>query len=205
MSLLLLTQYNMNTIEKANQNTITNLTSNIDALEINNIYLRETITSLNQNISTLENTIFYQQSIIEEQNTSINYTKEQLSLLQNGTTYSLHNPTYAEAKRFVALDCTDSYEYKENIFDCDEFATMLNNNAESIGIRCGFVIIEFDDAAHALNAFNTLDEGIIFIEPQTDEELLHLNEGDAYWSDCFEINYGSQLYNDTIYSINIIW
>lgn len=202
----------MNSIEKTNQDTINNLSSNIDALEINNIYLRDTISNLNQNISTLENTILYQQSIIEEQNTSINFTQEQLntiqeqlSLLQNGTSYSLHDPTYPEAKRFVALDCTDSYEYKKVIFECDEFAEMFNNNAESIGIRCGYVVIEFDEYAHALNAFNTLDEGIIYIEPQSDEELVHLNIGDSYWEDCFEIPYEPQSFDDTIISINIIW
>jgi len=195
----------MITTNEISQDTISNLSSHVDNLEINNVYLRDTIFNLTTTISNLTTIINTQQNIIEEQNMSINSTQEQLSLLQNGTFYSLHDPTYAEAQLFIHTDCTDSYTYKLGTFECDEFAEMFNNNAESLGIRCGFVIIEFGDAAHALNAFNTVDKGIIYIEPQNDEQLVHLNLGDSYWEDCFETNYGTQSFNNTITSINIIW
>ncbi|MBA7574108.1 Chaperone protein DnaJ [subsurface metagenome] len=49
---------------------------------------------------------------------------------------------------------------------CADFAERLHNEAEMAGIRCAYVEIEFagDDYGHALNAFQTTDRGLIYID-----------------------------------------
>jgi hypothetical protein len=71
--------------------------------------------------------------------------------------------------RFLANDPVDSYRFEENRYECRHFATDLNNNAELAGLRCGFALLCYEKGQHALNAFETIDKGIIYVEPQTDE------------------------------------
>jgi hypothetical protein len=45
------------------------------------------------------------------------------------------------------------------------FAEMLHNRAEYRGFRTAFVVVEFEDGqTHALNAFNTVDYGMVYID-----------------------------------------
>lgn len=82
------------------------------------------------------------------------------------------NPSFAELVDFLAKDKTDAVEYVSGEFVCASFAEMLHNNAESCGVRCGYVCVEFvanlqtadENARHALNVFNTTDQGMVFID-----------------------------------------
>jgi hypothetical protein len=47
---------------------------------------------------------------------------------------------------------------------CSDFAEMLHNNAEMTGIRCAFVSIDVGGSPHALNAFETTDRGIVYVD-----------------------------------------
>jgi hypothetical protein len=48
---------------------------------------------------------------------------------------------------------------------CADFAELLHNNAELSGIRAFYVSVLFEDGSrHALNAFKTIDKGLIFID-----------------------------------------
>jgi hypothetical protein len=48
---------------------------------------------------------------------------------------------------------------------CADFAERLHNNAENAGIRCGYISLDFDDGVgHALNVFETIDRGLIYID-----------------------------------------
>jgi len=46
------------------------------------------------------------------------------------------------------------------------------------GIRCGFVILDFDQIPHAVVAFDT-DRGMIYIDPQADA-VVHFEIGKTY-------------------------
>lgn len=104
------------------------------------------------------------------------------------------NPTYEQLLAFLRKDKTESYPYTGSIFAaipcpperwdvleklnedyeqanaegreydtpsvCSEYAEMLHNNAEEAGIRAGFVIC----TDHAMNAFETVDRGLVFID-----------------------------------------
>ena len=81
------------------------------------------------------------------------------------------NPTWIELKEFLEEDKTDEMTYNYTSFVCADFAEMLHNNAEVSGIKSAYVTIELGPSAgysisggHALNAFQTTDRGLIYID-----------------------------------------
>jgi hypothetical protein len=79
------------------------------------------------------------------------------------------NPTYAELVAFVEQDTTDTNDYfiDPSIgYVCADFAEDVHNNAEAAGIRAASVSVEFEEGGegHALNAFDTTDRGLVYID-----------------------------------------
>jgi len=80
------------------------------------------------------------------------------------------NPTFAEVVAFIERDRTDAYSYifgpPKNAFVCSDFAETVHNNAEAAGIRASWVgiDIEGETEGHALNAFETTDLGLVYID-----------------------------------------
>lgn len=91
----------------------------------------------------------------------------------------LRNPTFQELRDFILRDPTSRNEFVLNHYECRHFATDVNNNAEAEGLRCAFVLLCFDRGQHAVVAFDTTDEGLIYIEPQTDAAI-HPEVGGKY-------------------------
>lgn len=75
-------------------------------------------------------------------------------------------PTWQELIDFLAADTTDQKLYNIDSYACVAFAEELHNNAEAAGIEAAFVGVQFEDReiGHALNAFNTTDRGLVFID-----------------------------------------
>jgi hypothetical protein len=87
--------------------------------------------------------------------------------------------SYDEIKSFILKDKTDDGIYVERVKICGDFAEMVHNNAEQNGIRAAFVAIMFENEqiGHALNAFQTTDKGLVYIDctgqgPKTALELI---------------------------------
>ncbi len=85
------------------------------------------------------------------------------------------NPTYAELVAFIKEDTSDSKAYSEGVESqggiilarvCADFAEDVHNNAEAKGIRAAWVSIKFEgkDEGHALNAFETTDRGLVYVD-----------------------------------------
>ena len=76
------------------------------------------------------------------------------------------NISWSQLKDFLREDRTDSNPYLEDIYTCGEFAEELHNNAETRGIKAAFVAIQFEGEStpHALNAFMTIDRGLVYID-----------------------------------------
>ncbi len=73
--------------------------------------------------------------------------------------------TWQELIAFLIKDDTDKYPYKLGSYVCADFAELLHNRAEKAGIRAAFVMVEFTEGpGHALNAFQTTDRGLIYID-----------------------------------------
>jgi len=98
--------------------------------------------------------------------------EENPSILVNGKVITLINnpdardPTYSQLMQFLKRDLTDQNEYSENQYNCVDFAKDLHDQAESKGIKSAWVGIDFvgKDVGHALNAFNTTDHGLVFVD-----------------------------------------
>lgn len=133
-------------------------------------------------------------------------TKARLAAIE-ADAFHLHNPTFEEVVSFLEEDKTDSNEYVEDEYVCSHFAGDVNNNADSQGIRCALVDIRFPLSAHAIVAFDTTDEGIVYFDPVTDERVRPII-GKEYWR-CIEPRPGYQYkkpsFDDTIVDIVIIW
>ncbi len=86
-----------------------------------------------------------------------------------GTGYNIRDPTYSEMQSFISADQTDKNTYDSETYYCFHFCRDVLDNAFSQGLRGGFVYIEFESAAHGVVCFDTVDRGLVFVEPQTDE------------------------------------
>jgi hypothetical protein len=120
---------------------------------------------------------------------------------QPSNTYNLKDPTYQEMKDFLEADNTDTKPYEIDAHTCTDFSAEVNNNAEEAGIRCAAVYIIYPKTGHTIVAFNTTDKGLIFIEPQFDDEVI-LIIGESY---AGINNYKSQQVDDTIQRYRIMW
>lgn len=112
------------------------------------------------------------------------------AFVKNLTTYEraeLKNISWDELKGFLRLDKTNELVYNEDRFDCTGFALKLYENARLLGIKSGFVEVEFENESygHILNAFQT-DKGIIFIDVTGNEngtgtdKVAYIQIGKAY-------------------------
>jgi len=124
-----------------------------------------------------------------------------------GHGYTLKDPTYEQAVTFLRQDRTDKNEYVEDTYVCSHFARDVSNNAEEEGFRCAFVEIRYPDGGHAIIAFSTIDEGLIYFDTITDERVNPV-VGKRYHQ-CIEPRpgyyYEPPSYDDTIRDILVIW
>jgi hypothetical protein len=76
------------------------------------------------------------------------------------------DPTYHQLMNFLTLDDSDKIPYNYSNFESTDFAERVHDNAEAAGYKCAWVDINFvnNGATHACNAFNTVDQGLVFID-----------------------------------------
>lgn len=92
---------------------------------------------------------------------------------------TLKNPTFQELKDFILRDPINCNKFVLNKYECRHFATEVDNNAEAEGLRCAFVLLCYERGQHAVVAFDTTDQGLVYIEPQTDARI-HPEVGGKY-------------------------
>ena len=133
-------------------------------------------------------------------------TKARLAAMETDALH-LHNPTFEEALDFLERDKTDTNEYIDVEYVCSHFAADINNNAEQQGIRCALVEVRFPDSGHAIIAFDTTDEGMVYFEPLTDDRARPAI-GKHYYR-CIEPQpgyiYETPPFDDTIEDMVVIW
>lgn len=80
--------------------------------------------------------------------------------------HSATDPTWQELMNFLVADKTDQEDYSLFSYPCGAFAEEVHNNAEAAGIKAAWVAISFEDDSeeHALNAFDTVDRGLVYID-----------------------------------------
>lgn len=124
-----------------------------------------------------------------------------------GHGYTIEDPTYKQAVTFIREDRTDKNEYVEDTYVCSHFARDVCNNAEEEGFRCAFIEIRYSDGGHAIIAFDTIDEGLVYFDAITDERVRPV-VGKRYYR-CIEPRpgyyYEPPSFDDTIRDILVIW
>jgi len=119
-----------------------------------------------------------------------------------GTGYDLRDPTYSEMNEFLKEDATDKNAYIEGSYTCTDYAADLNNNAAQAGYNAAYAYIEYPDGTgHAIAAFQTVDKGLLFIEPQYDEEV-QVVIGSSYSE---QNGYQVSDHDDTVVRYLLIW
>jgi hypothetical protein len=118
-----------------------------------------------------------------------------------GHDYCLKDPTYAEAVAFLASDRTDRNHYDDESYVCSHFSRDVCNNAEAEGLRCAFVELRYSDAGHSIVAFDTIDRGLVYFEPQFDDEV----SVEIGWRYSQLNDYVTPSYDDVIRDILVIW
>jgi hypothetical protein len=118
-----------------------------------------------------------------------------------GTGYNIRDPTYDEMLSFIASDQTDKNTYDEHTYNCYDFTRDVCNNAFEAGFRVGDVYVEFADCAHSLVCFDTVDKGLVFVEPQTDD-VVNVAVGIHYYDLSI---FQAPDFDDTILEYSIIW
>jgi hypothetical protein len=180
------------------------LKTQVLALELETDELDDEVDDLEDKILDLENEVSeLEVAVIEKYN--LGYSEGESIGYQNGydegyiegiefiskNGFSIIDPNYNQVISFVDSDKTDQNEYSFPDYVCYDFTADLSNNAFESGYRCGFVYIEFHDGAHAIVCFNTTDQGLVYVEPQTDEIV--------------EIDVGQPYLDQMIIDIGIIW
>ncbi len=124
-----------------------------------------------------------------------------------GHGYTIKDPTYKQVIEFLREDKADKNEYVEDTYVCSHYARDVCNNAETEGLRCAFVEIRYSDGGHSIIAFDTIDEGLVYFEPQNDWRVKPV-VGKRYY-ECVEPELGYRYerpsFDDTIMGILVIW
>jgi len=76
------------------------------------------------------------------------------------------DPSYLRLYNFLLQDITDTLPYTSSRI-CVDFAEEVHNNAERQGIKAALVCLTGVD--HALNAFQTTDRGLVFVDCTNEE------------------------------------
>ena len=170
-----------------------------EALATQNAELAVEVDSLQVQLEEIEDALSGVQAELQ-------FAEEKLEAIESDSLH-LHNPAFREAIGFMTRDKTNSNKYIEGEYVCSHFARDVNNNAEEQGLRCAIVDIRFPDGGHAIIAFETVDKGLIYFDPQTDERVNPV-AGKRYWQ-CIEPRpgyyYEQPSYDDTIMDVLVSW
>lgn len=123
--------------------------------------LEKTIDDLQRQLDVYKNTLGIQvfSGVLPPYNTGY---LEDLALINNP---NAKDCTWQELVDFLREDDTDKNKYVDGVYMCGSYAQDLHNNAEARGIRAAFVAVQFyEGIGHAINAFKTLDRGLVYID-----------------------------------------
>jgi hypothetical protein len=110
-----------------------------------------------------------------------NYTQEKIQFQQKIESMSAidYTPTLKEVKD-ILKNYEDNENYDEDYYNCVDYSQSLIKEFRENKIYACITNIYFEDGGHANVAVETSDRGIIYIEPQGEEVIYTLNEGDDY-------------------------
>lgn len=95
---------------------------------------------------------------------------------------STQNISWAELQEVLIREDTDKMEYIPDKFDSQGFVLSLRDRLSRYGIRCAYVSVGFSDSdvGHALNAFETTDKGLVFVDCVGGDKIAYVEKGKPY-------------------------
>lgn len=124
-----------------------------------------------------------------------------------GHDYTIKDPTYQQALAFLEADKTNEHEYSDPYYVCAHYARDVCNSAEASNWRCAYVALRHPTSAHTIIAFDTVDEGLVYFDPQSDDLVVPVL-GKRYY-ECIIAGegyyYPMPAYDDTIEDILVVW
>jgi len=186
------------------ESTVVELASTETELQATKENLQSAETELASTLDTLSTV----QSEMDEREIELTELQTSYEGLMTGHGYTIKDPTYKEMMSFIKEDDTDESVYITGEYECTGFATDLCNNAEEKGIRCAYVTIRFPGGKrHTIVAFNTIDKGLTYIEPQYDD-LVNIVIGKPFHKCVVPkegVVYGEPAQDDTIEKVLVAW
>ncbi|MFQ6068790.1 MAG: hypothetical protein ACE5KD_04515 [Candidatus Bathyarchaeia archaeon] len=146
----------------------TELKQDYDELSVNYTMLEQNYTDLSNEYVVLQGQYT---GLFNDYNALLEAFNEPLSYEEIPSTYEL--------EQWLAIDETDKIQYDEPDFVCGDFSVMLSLHAKmkhwDIGVVGVFGYNEtYESFAHAFNAMIST-EGLVYVEPQTDEVWWYTN------------------------------
>ena len=190
--------------------TQTELSDTQDELQTTSAKLETTTQQLTQTEEDIEQTyseLVEKQELGSTLQISLDSLQANYDRFTGGLGYVLEDPTYQEVKAFIAADRTDMNQYVSGSYISTDFAIDTKTHAMQQKIRCAYINIRYigNTGSHSIVAFNTTDRGIVYFEPQSDEEV-NLRIGWHYWTQCVitTVHY-TTTFDDTVERFNVIW
>lgn len=171
-------------------------------------WTRNSLLTLDDDLEAAQAELNASNELIESLEDALSNLQVNYARLTTGYGYVLRDPSYQEMEDFLKQDETSEREYLENEYICVDFAADVKANAAEEGIRCAYVVIEYLGlTGHAIVAFDTTDEGLVYIEPQFDWEV-EPEIGQRYYQ-CVVPPPGHSMvepdYDDTMARVIVIW
>jgi hypothetical protein len=146
--------------------------------------------------------------LMESLEARLSKLRDNYERLTTGYGHVLRDPSYQEMRDFLARDKTNEREWVEGEYTIVNFAADVKLNAVREGIRCAYVSIGFHRDMWPLIAFDTTDEGLVFIDPWN-EWKVEPRIGQRYYQ-CVRLPPGRDVarpdwWYDTITEIIIMW
>jgi hypothetical protein len=161
----------------------------LETPELREVMLRSEARATGVGVAIVGNAVYYTQ--VFDVLSAASGNGEPLKLYENAQAI---DPSWAQLKQFLVMDNTDDQPYIPGVFVCADFAAMLHNRAEMAGIKTGYVSIDFTAGpAHALNAFNTTDRGLVYIDC-TGQGFQDVTSGDSLDSPSSVVDYDKVAY-----------
>ena len=203
------------------QEDLSKAEANLETTQANLAESQQDLTGARSELSIAQVELMQTQNNLTDALDQVTSTSEQLNTLQSeydslkinydrmttGYAYVLSDPTYEAMTSFLASDKTDQNTYNVNTYNCQNFCADVITNAAKVKIRCAFVSIDEKESGHAIIAFNTIDKGLVYIEPQNDDEV-NLQVGKHYYQCVMPqpgFYYTKPSFDDTIVRFVVVW
>lgn len=184
------------------------VSNELEATQAQWVNIETELATMQAELATVKTELNASEELVESLEAELFDLQVNYERLTTGYDYVLRDPSYQEMQDFLAQDMTSEREYVEGEYVCVDFAADVKANAAKEEIHCAYVAIEYrGETGHSIVAFDTTNEGLVFIEPQFDWEV-EPEIGQRYYQ-CVIPPPGHYMtkpgYDDTIVRIIVIW